>query len=538
VNNTGKITIGKHMMPLTDIPNEIMRGDKPEEACGIFGVYAPHSDVARLTYFGLFALQHRGQESAGICVSNGDQMACYAKMGLVNQVFNEQILGILRGYMATGHTRYSTTGSSVLANAQPILVEESRDLSVMGKRRKKTTSLAVAHNGNLVNTGDLRKQCTDLGLTLTTTSDSEIMARLLHHEYSKHENLTEAIKTMLPQFKGAFAMTIQTPNEIVAVRDVPGIRPMVAGYLGDNNDPDGWVVASETCALDIIGASHAFDVTPGSAVVLNETGISQFRWRNGEETEKLCAFEYIYFARPDSYFRGKSIHAIRQRMGEIMAREAPADADIIVSVPDSGTPHAIGFARASGIPYTEGLIKNRYVGRTFIDPRERLRALGVRMKLNPLEEVLRGQRVVLVDDSIVRGTTSKKIIQLLRDAGVTEVHFRVASPPVLNPCFYGIDTANQEELIASQYNNGGNDWSALAERLGADSLAYLSIEGMLEAFGHAENELCLACLNGSYPIPISSQTKLALNKYILEPDKERESGNGEVLTSDEELSAL
>jgi amidophosphoribosyltransferase len=498
-------------MPPTETQAKIEKGDKPEEACGIFGVYAPHLDVARLTYFGLFALQHRGQESAGICVSNGGQMACYSRMGLVTQVFNEQILGILRGYMATGHTRYSTTGSSTLENAQPIMIEETSEIEAIGKPRKMTVSVALSHNGNLVNTRELRKQCNDMGLTLTSTSDSEIMARLIHHEYARTENLHETLQKMLPQFKGAFAMTLQTPNEVVAVRDVPGIRPMVVGYLGNERDPDGWVVASETCALDIIGATYAFDVTPGTAIVLDANGISQYRWAEAAKDEKLCAFEYIYFARPDSYFRGKSIHAIRQKMGELMAKEAPADADIVVSVPDSGTPHAIGFARASGIPYTEGLIKNRYVGRTFIDPRERLRALGVRMKLNPLEQVLRGQRIVLVDDSIVRGTTSKKIIHLLREAGATEVHFRVASPPVLNPCFYGIDTANQDELIASHYHNGNNDWSALGERLGADSLAYLSIDGMLEAFGHDESELCLACLNGFYPIPISTQTKLSLH---------------------------
>ncbi len=482
----------------------------------MLGVYAPHSDVARLAYFGLFALQHRGQESAGICISNGGQMACYARMGLVSQVFNEQILGILRGYMATGHVRYSTTGSSNLANAQPYLVEEKRDVSIMGKVRKKIISLALAHNGNLVNTRELRSKCDDLGLQPTSTSDSEIMAHLIHNEYAKRENIQDALMKTLPEFQGAFAMVLQTPDELVGVRDVPGIRPLVVGYLGELRDPDGWILSSETCALDILGAHYAFDVTPGTAVVIDANGVRQFQWHTPPPTERLCAFEYIYFARPDSLFRGKSLHTIRQRMGEILAREAPADADIVVSVPDSGTPHAIGFARASGIPYTEGLIKNRYVGRTFISPHERLRALGVKMKLNPLEKVLKGQRVVLVDDSIVRGTTSRQIIQLLRDAGAVEVHFRVASPPVLNPCFYGIDTAIQDELIASHYVNPQNDYSALARRLGADSLSYLSIEGMLEAFEHTSDELCLACLNGYYPIPISTQTKLALNKFILE----------------------
>lgn len=489
---------------------------KPEESCGVFGVYSPHSDVARLTYFGLFALQHRGQESAGICVSNGGQMACYARMGLVNQVFNEQILGILRGYIATGHVRYSTTGSSTLANAQPVLVEEEREVWILGKRRKKIISLALAHNGNLINTRELRKMCDDLGIELTSTSDSEIMAKLIHHEYSQKQNIQAALKKMLPMFRGAFALVLQTPHELIAVRDMPGIRPLVVGCLGSNYDPDGWVVASETCALDIIGAGYAFDVTPGTAIIIDDRGPRQFRWTDEDTCEKICAFEYIYFARPDSNFRGKSIHAIRQRMGEILAHEAPADADLVVSVPDSGTPHAIGYARGSGIPYGEGLIKNRYVGRTFITPHERLRALGVRMKLNPLERILGGKRVVLVDDSVVRGTTSRQIIQLLRDAGAAEVHFRVASPPVLYPCFYGIDMATQDELIASRFANEDNDFSGLADLLGADSMAYLSIDGMLEAFGHSAEDLCMACLSGEYPIPISAQTRLALNKFMLE----------------------
>jgi len=314
-------------------------------------------------------------------------------------------------------------------------------------------------------------------------------------------------------------MILQTPHSLIAVRDTPGIRPLTVGILGDENDPDAWVVASETCALDIIGAKHVFDVSPGTAIVINGNGPRQFNWAKQSVPEKLCAFEYIYFARPDSIFRKKSLHSIRIKMGEILAREAPAEADIVVSVPDSGTPHAIGFARASKIPYMEGLIKNRYVGRTFISPHQRLRALGVRMKLNPLEETLRGQRVILVDDSIVRGTTSKQIIQLLREAGAKEVHFRVASPPVINPCHYGIDTANQKDLIASHFVNPNHDYSKLAKHLGADSLAYLTIDGMLEAFGHDEEDLCLACLNGKYPIPISEQTALGLDKYVLEDGK-------------------
>jgi amidophosphoribosyltransferase len=353
-----------------------------------------------------------------------------------------------------------------------------------------------------------------MGIELTSTSDSEIMARLVHREYSG--DIEAALKKTLPIFRGAFALILQTPRELIAVRDTPGIRPLVVGCLGDKTAPDGYVVASETCALDIVGARFVFDVTPGTAVIIDGSGIRQFRWAPKNQEERLCCFEYIYFARPDSVFRGKSIHTIRQRMGEILAREAPVKADIIVPVPDSGTPHAIGFARASGIPYMEGLIKNRYVGRTFINPEARLRALGVRMKLNPLEEVLKGRRVVMVDDSIIRGTTSRQIVQLLRDAGAAEVHLRVASPPVVFPCFYGIDMANQDELIASHFTNAPNDYSELAETLGADSLAYLSIDGMLEAFGHAASEVCLACQNGEYPIPVSTQTRMGLGKFMLE----------------------
>lgn len=500
------------------IPDTGNTHDKQEESCGVFGIYAPHVDTSRLTYYALYALQHRGQESAGICVSNSGQLSCYSRMGLVNQVFNDEILNILNGHIATGHTRYSTTGSSVIQNAQPILIEKKQEVMVDGKIRKKNISIALSHNGNLVNTRELKIKCNEMGLPLNSTSDSEIMARMIHDEYAKSCDIENALSKCLPLFKGAFAMIIQTSNELIGIRDDIGIRPLVAGYLGDKDDPDGWVLASETCAFDIIGARFAFDVTPGTALVIDENGPRNFRWHPEIASEQLCAFEYIYFARPDSLFRGKTLHLLRQRMGEIMARENPVDADIVVAVPDSGTPHAIGFAKESGIPYNEGLIKNRYVGRTFISPASRLRALGVRLKLNPLEEVLKGQRVVLVDDSIVRGTTSKKIIQLLRNAGAKEIHFRVASPPVLNPCFYGIDTADQEDLIASHFQNGNNDYSKLAEMLGADSLAYLSIEGMLEAFGHTDKELCMACLNGKYPIPISTQTQLSLNKFILEDE--------------------
>jgi len=518
-------------------PNEsnqdLYSDDKPKEACGVFGVYAPQSDVARITYFGLFALQHRGQESAGICTSTGSQMACYARMGLVNQVFTEKMLSVLKGSIASGHVRYSTTGSSNEENAQPILVEGYKQVGNNGPRQEYVT-VALAHNGNLVNTKELRAKCDSLGIELKSTSDSELMARLIHYYYDG--DIESALMQTLPTFRGAFAMVVQTPRELVAIRDHPGIRPLVFGSFISSSEDEGWVVASETCALDIVGAKYEHDVEPGTALIIDGSGPRVLRWsRANPGQENLCSFEYIYFARPDSIFRGKSIHQIRQRMGEILAREAPVEADIVVAVPDSGTPHAIGFAKASGISYSEGLIKNRYVGRTFINPQERLRALGVRMKLNPLTEVLRGKRVVLVDDSIVRGTTSKQIIQLLRDAGAVEVHFRVASPPVLNPCYYGIDTAVQEQLIASRYYNKENNYEKLGEYLGADSLAYLSREGMLEAFGHDKSEMCMACLDGDYPIPISAQTRLGLGKFMLEKD---ESGNGKASDSDTESKII
>jgi amidophosphoribosyltransferase len=512
---------------------DIDDADKLKESCGVFGVYAPTGDVARLTYFGLYALQHRGQESAGIVVSNGAQMACYARMGLVSQVFSENILSILKGYIGSGHVRYSTTGSSTEVNAQPILVEDFREVTNgNGKGHMERVSLALSHNGNLINTRELRAKCADLGIELVSTSDSELMARLIHHEYSG--DIQAALEKSLPQFKGAFALVMQTPRELIAARDVPGIRPLVVGYLGKKDAPEGYVVASETCALDIVGAKYSYDVAPGTGVIIDGSGIREFRWAKEVPKEKLCSFEYIYFARPDSIFRNKSIHTIRQRMGEILARDAPVDADIVVPVPDSGTPHAIGYARASGIPFMEGLIKNRYVGRTFINPEKRLRALGVRMKLNPLEEVLRGQRVIMVDDSIVRGTTSRKIIQLLRDAGATEVHMRVASPPVLFPCFYGIDMANQEELIASHHANADNDYSDLAKFLGADSLAYLTIDGMLEAFGHTSDEVCFACHCGEYPIPISAQMRMSLGKFMLE--RGSSSKDGTAIAVDQEFA--
>jgi len=470
---------------------------KPKEECGIFGVWAPHLDIAKILYFGLFALQHRGQESAGMAVTVGNTMTEYKGMGLVSQVFDERILNILRGQGGIGHVRYSTTGSPVAMNAQPIFLQENG------------YKLALAHNGNQVNTRALREKLIREGVRFETTNDSEVMAQLLMKYYSRGMSIETAIKTCLPECQGAFTLAIMTPRKIIGLRDPLGVRPLCFGKLEDKNKTAHFI-ASETAALDIVDAKMVREVRPGEAVVFDKNKVSSFFWTGKEpEQEKICMFEFIYFARPDSYILGRLLHLCRQKMGANLANETKLDADIVISVPDSGTPHAIGLAKATGIPFTEGLIKNRYVGRTFISPSVEMRRTKVRMKLNPMREVMKNKRVILVDDSIVRGNTSKQIIELVRDAGAKEVHMAVASPPVKYPCFYGIDTAYQEELIASQMT-----LPELAKFLGADSLNYLSIEGLIDATGLPADNFCLACLNDVYPIPIKQQLKLS--KFSLE----------------------
>ncbi|NET84583.1 MAG: amidophosphoribosyltransferase [Moorea sp. SIO1F2] len=468
--------------------------DKPEEACGVFGIYAPEQDVAKLTYFGLFALQHRGQESSGIVTFDDKQLHVYKDMGLVSQVFNEEILAQLPGQIAVGHNRYSTTGSSHIANAQPAVVE-----TPLGP-------LALAHNGNLVNTMQLRDDLLKHNSNLMTTTDSELIALAIATEVNHGKGWLEAAVSAFQSCQGAFSLVIGTPAGIMGVRDPNGIRPLVIGTLGENSG--GYVLASETCGLDIIGAEYLRDVEPGELVWINDEGIASFHWSQKPE-RKVCIFEMIYFARPDSVMDDQTVFSYRLRLGRQLARESTPDADMVIAVPDSGVPAAIGFSRESGIPYGEGLIKNRYVGRTFIQPTQSMRETGIRMKLNPLKDVLVGKRLVLVDDSIVRGNTSSKLIKALRDAGVAEVHMRVSSPPVTHPCFFGIDTDNQQQLIAAT-----KSVAEIANYIGVDSLAYLSWEGMMLATAQDSNSFCSACFTGHYPVPLSEELKRS--KLMLE----------------------
>jgi amidophosphoribosyltransferase len=479
------------------------RPDKPEEACGVFGIFSPDEDVATLTYFGLYALQHRGQESAGITTFDREgthtYVHTYKGMGLVSQVFDDEILRQLPGQWAVGHTRYSTTGSSRMVNAQPAVVET------------RLGQLALTHNGNLVNAAELREELLERDHDLVTTTDSEQIAFAIAEAVNDGLDWTEAAIKAFKRCDGAFSLAIATPRGVLAARDPHGIRPLMLGYFGHDDPHDGpgqYVVASETCGLDIVNAHFIREVQPGELVWITESGLQAIQW--AEPQRKLCVFEMIYFSRPDSHFHGESLYSYRQRIGERLAVEAPADVDLIMPVPDSGIPAAIGFAKASGIPYAEGLIKNRYVGRTFIQPTQTMREAGIRMKLNPLKDVLAGKRVLLVDDSIVRGTTSRKIVKALREAGATEVHMRISSPPVTHPCFYGIDTDNQDQLIAAT-----KSVDEIAAQIEVDSLAYLSWRGMLEATGEAIDGFCSACFTGDYPVDIPEmfrRSKLMLEK--------------------------
>ncbi|QIR37436.1 amidophosphoribosyltransferase [Tolypothrix sp. PCC 7910] len=470
------------------------RPDKPEEACGVFGIYAPGEDVAKLTYFGLYALQHRGQESAGIATFEGTKVHLHKDMGLVSQVFNETVLQDLPGNLAVGHTRYSTTGSSRKVNAQPAVVETS-----LG-------SLALAHNGNLVNTVQLREELLKNKCNLVTTTDSEMIAFAIAEEVNAGANWLDATIEACRRCQGAFSLVIGTPDGVMGVRDPNGIRPLVIGLLA--GEPDRYVLASETCGLDIIGAEYVRDVQPGELVWINEEGLTSIQWHQ-QTQRKLCIFEMIYFARPDSLMHEETLYSYRMRLGRRLAAESLVEADLVFGVPDSGIPAAIGFSQASGIAYGEGLIKNRYVGRTFIQPTQSMRESGLRMKLNPLKDVLAGKRVVIVDDSIVRGTTSRKLVKTLREAGATEVHMRISSPPVTHPCFYGIDTDTQDQLIAAT-----KSVEEIAKQLEVDTLAYLSWEGMLETTREDTNSFCSACFTGDYPVAIPEQVKRS--KLILE----------------------
>jgi amidophosphoribosyltransferase len=469
--------------------------DKPEEACGVFGIYAPEEEVAKLTYFGLYALQHRGQESAGIATFEGDQVRCYKNMGLVSQVFNEDKLHELTGTHAVGHTRYSTTGSSHRVNAQPAVLPT------------RLGSLALTHNGNLVNTQQLRQTLVERGCDdFVTTTDYEMIGVAIANEVNQGKDWVNATIAALTFCTGAYSLVIGTPDGIIGVRDPHGIRPLVIGVLEE--EIPRYVLASETCGLDIIGATYVRTVEAGELVWITETGLESYSLAETAE-RKLCVFEMIYFSRPDSVVNGESLYTYRMRIGEYLAKETSVEADLVMGVPDSGIPAAIGFSQTSGIPYAEGLIKNRYVGRTFIQPTQHMREHGIRMKLNPLKDVLNGKRVIIVDDSIVRGTTSRKIVRALREAGATEVHMRISSPPVTHPCFYGIDTDDQEQLIAARLSV-----AEIAEQIEVDSLAYLSHEGMLLCTRENVSHFCSACFNGKYPITVPDVLKRS--KLMLE----------------------
>jgi len=456
------------------------------ESCGVFGVYAPGEDVARLTFFALFALQHRGQESAGIATSDGKKLQVDARMGLVSQAFDEASLSQLSGDFAIGHNRYSTRGSSRKVNAQPFLVGEG------------VNTIAIAHNGNIVNAEHLKKELSDQGYTFNSSTDTEVIAYLILS--SPEKRWENRIRYAMHRLQGAYSLTLLTEDTLYGVRDPFGVRPLSLGKLNG-----GWVLASESCALDHIGANFIREIEPGEIVSISAAGVKSEQ----EEIERkaICIFEYIYFARPDSLINGRLLYPAREAMGEILAQEHPVEADLVMGVPDSATPAAIGYSRWSGIPLCEGLLKNRYVGRTFIEPDQRIRDLGVKLKFNPLPQMLEGKRLVVIDDSIVRGTTTPKIVELLRRAGAKEVHIRICAPPLRYPCFFGVDMATRWELIAAQ-----KTVSEVRDFIGADSLGYLSLDGLVKAVGLPKETFCLACFTGDYPIPV----QLEMDKLALE----------------------
>ncbi|MFC7618228.1 amidophosphoribosyltransferase [Actinokineospora soli] len=454
-------------------------------------MWAPGEEVAKLTYYGLYALQHRGQEAAGISVADGSQIVVFKDLGLVSQVFDEQVLVSLRGHVAVGHCRYSTTGSTTWENAQPTF-----------KTTATGSGLSLGHNGNLVNTAELRDMAQEQGLaTNGATTDSDLLTGLLAAA-AADKGIEQAAMELLPKVSGAYCLVFSDESTLYAARDPHGVRPLVLGRL-----ERGWVVASETAALDIVGASFVREVEPGELIAIDAEGLRSSRFANPEP--KGCIFEYVYLARPDTTIAGRSVHATRVEIGRKLAIEAPVEADLVIPVPESGTPAAIGYAQASGIPYGSGLVKNAYVGRTFIQPSQTIRQLGIRLKLNPLRDVIRGKRLVVVDDSIVRGNTQRALVRMLREAGAVEVHVRIASPPVRWPCFYGIDFASRAELIAN-----GLDSDGIRRSIGADSLGYVSLESLVQASEQPKTRLCSACFDGQYPIPLPDNA--LIGKHLLE----------------------
>ena len=456
------------------------------ESCGVFGVYAPNEDVARLTFFALFALQHRGQESAGIATTDGKRLQLYANMGLVSQVFDEDSLSRLTGDIAIGHNRYSTRGSSRATNVQPIVVG------------KGLNSIAIAHNGNIINVEHLSKELSDLGYNFRTSTDTEVIANLILS--SPEKGWVDKIRYAMHRLQGAYSLVIMANHDLLAVRDPLGVRPLCLGAING-----GWVIASESCALDHIGANFIREIEPGEIVSIGENGVDSYR-EDGDK-RALCIFEYIYFARPDSIINGRLLYPARQAMGEQLAKKYPVDADLVMGVPDSATAAGIGYAHRSNIPLGEGLLKNRYVGRTFIEPDQRIRDLGVKLKFNPLPQMLDGKRLVVVDDSIVRGTTTPQVVKLLKRAGVREIHMRICAPPIRYPCFFGVDMASRWELLAAQ-----KTIPEIRDFIGADSLGYQSIDGLIKAVGLPKDIFCMACFTGDYPIPV----QLEMDKLALE----------------------
>jgi amidophosphoribosyltransferase len=455
------------------------------ESCGVFGVYAPGINVAQTTFFALFALQHRGQESAGIAVTDGNEIKIHTCMGLVSQAFTETNLALLQGYISIGHNRYSTTGSSRPMNAQPILAKSDG------------LTIALAHNGNIINAKLLRDELQERGYHFHTSSDSEVIANLILA--SPGQNWQGKVEYAMHRLQGAYSLVILTENKLIGVRDPFGVRPLCLGTIDG-----GWSIASESCALDHIGAQFIREIDPGEILVIDSQGVKSFKKES--DRKALCIFEYIYFARPDSIIQGKLLYPAREAMGRILAEEYPVDADFIMGVPDSATAAGIGYSHASGIPYCEGLLKNRYVGRTFIEPDQRIRELGVQLKFNPLSRIIAGKRLVVVDDSIVRGTTTPRVVNLLRKAGAAEVHLRICAPPIRYPCFFGVDMATKWELIAAK-----KTVPEIREHLGADSLGYLSLDGLIRAVDLPKDIFCLACFTGAYPIPVQIEMdKLAL----------------------------
>ena len=469
------------------LSHDLLPGEKPpQDECGVFGVWAPGEEVARLTYFGIYALQHRGQESAGIAASNGHQILVYKDMGLVSQVFDDRTLSALQGHIAVGHVRYATTGASSWENAQPTLGPAGAG------------TVALGHNGNLTNTRHLMELVREQsGQDLSgeagrgsSTDTAVITALLAGAPGAATKSLEQTAMEVLPQLEGAFSLVFMDEHSLYAARDRHGFRPLVLGRL-----QRGWAIASETAALDIVGATFVREVEPGELVVVDEDGLRSQHFASADP--RGCVFEYVYLARPDTQIAGRSVNAARTEMGRVLAREHPVNADLVIPTPDSGTPAAIGYAQESGVPFAQGLVKNAYVGRTFIEPTDTIRQLGIRLKLNPLREVIAGKRLVVVDDSIVRGNTQRALVRMLREAGAAEIHVRISSPPVKWPCFYGIDFATRAELIAN-----GLTIEEIRASIGADSLGYISTEGMIRAAGVPRERLCTACFTGDYPVPV------------------------------------